>query len=450
MGGEKMLAAGLRIGSSKLAIALSAKGISIAATGAFGKILTALGGFGGPLGAAAAAVVGFVVGKILEKIDWTKVKRFFKENGGIFAIALLGGGAFLGSVPLATAGVLALGAGLVTSGGASAFGAATLASLGILGAAIIIRITKPVIITLITIPIAVAIILLIINSGAYVVPPTGKESGANPYIQIEKVANPTGPFENSDLPLSIEYSIKVSAKKGPLTNIVFSDTCQVITEGGTKECPSELPIDVPSEISPSSPYTFSYGSSYSGPNYKDSLIVNTLTVQADTVDGSQQSIATASIRIGDPPDSCPNDSWPIAGDGGLNDVTQGPSAPGCSHKNLNNAIDIGVLGATVVAVNSGVVTVGQDSCVGKYIKITSSCGSTTFSALYGHLGVVSVKNGQAVTLGQTLGITDNTGSCTSGPHLHFEFQTASIPIVQTPYLKRNVPIRCCTRSSCNP
>jgi hypothetical protein len=451
--GSGFLTAGIKFGQSSLKIMAASSGIKIAATGFFGKALAALGGLGGPVGLAAGAVLGVVIGKIIEKIDWKKVKKAIPwVLGGILGFGTFSiAGPILGIVVgLGTYGLLAAGTG---GGGlgAAAVGGAIALLLARIGKAFMFTVAKPIIVFLIVFPIFVAIVLFIINSGAYIVPPTTTGFGSNPYIQIEKIPSPAGPFENFNLPLSIKYSIKVIAKKGPLTNVVITDSCQVITESGTKECSSGLPTDIPSEISPTSPYTFSYNYNYSGDGYKDSLVVNTLTITADTVDGSQQAITTASIKIGDPPDSCPNDSWPVAGDGGINRVTQGPSSPpGCSHNGYDNAIDIGVSGKTIVAVNSGVVTVGQDSCVGKYIKIASTCGSTKFSVLYGHLGVVGVKDGQTVTMGQALGVSDNTGSCTTGPHLHFEFKTASIPVVQKPYLKRDIPIRCCSIYSCNP
>lgn len=448
IGGEKMLAVGLKIGSSKLAIALSSKGISVAATGFFGKALTALGSLGGPIGIAVGAVLGVVLGKIIEKIDWSKVKKAIPYILGLVvgAPVLL----IVGPVAGVAAGFVTFG---VASGGASIGGAGL--AIGLLlkrfGKGFFSVAIKPFLIFFLIAPVVIVIVLFIINSGAYIVPPTGSTvNSVNPYIDVKKTATPTGPFENTDLPLVVTYNVIISAKKGPLTNLSLRDTCQAITRNGNIDCPTNTPSDIPDQISPSVPYSYSYDVDYPDGQYEDSLIINTLTVTADTTDGIKDTITSASIKVGDPPDSCPNDSWPIAGSVGLNSVTQGPSAPACSHENLGNAIDIGVDGEIIVAVHSGIVTVGEDSCVGKYIKITSVCGSTPFSTLYAHLGAVTVRNGQSVTLGQTLGITDNTGTCTSGPHLHFEFQTSSIPIVQKPYLIRNIPSRCCTRMSCNP
>ncbi len=433
--------AGLLLGKIGMQAA-SAKVLAMVGTGIMPVVGTIIG-----------AVLGAIFGKLIEKIDWSKVKKALPWIlGAVVGVPVL---IFVGPV----AGVVV---GVGTFGVLSAIGGPrglTTAGIGISIALLLKRLgkgffsvaIKPFLVFFLVAPVVIVIILFIINSGAYIVPPTGSTvNSVNPYIDVKKIANPAGPFENTNLPLTITYNVTISAKKGPLTNLSLRDTCQAITRNGNVDCPTNMPSDIPDQISPSVPYSYSYDVNYPAGQYEDSLIINTLTVTADTTDGVKDAIASASIKVGDPPDSCPSDSWPIAGNVGLNSVTQGPSAPACSHENLDNAIDIGVDGEIIIAVHSGIVTVGEDSCVGKYIKITSVCGSTPFSTLYAHLGAVTVRNGQSVTLGQTLGITDNTGTCTSGPHLHFEFQTSSIPIVQKPYLIRNIPSRCCTRMSCNP
>ncbi len=445
------VAAGTAAATASTAVAGAAGGATtgIAAGAAAGATV------GAPLGPVAliTAALGAIVSWIGSKIDWTKVKKALPVIfAGIFG---LGAAVFVGpivgvAVGLGTFGVMSVARG---PGGLSVagIGLATALLLRRLAKGFFDVTVKPLIIFLLVAPVVIAIILFIINSGAYVVPPSDTTLGStNAFVDVKKVVSPGGSFENSDIPLKITYTITVTAKKGPLTNITFKDICQVITAKGTTSCPSQSPTNVPTEISPSSPYSYSYDVVYSGDNYIDSLVINTLTVSAYTAEGQKDTVTSASVKIGSPPDSCPSNAWPIAGGVGLNQVTQGPSAPNCSHASLKNAIDIGVDGETIIAVHSGIATVGQDSCVGKYIKITSVCGSSPFTTLYGHLGVVTVKNGQAVTLGQTLGITDNTGTCTSGPHLHFEFQSVNIPVVQKPYLVRDIPARCCTRTSCNP
>ncbi len=422
-------------------------------TASLATTLAFLGSWATPVASAIIFVATWLAGKIIEPILlWVKKHQ---EDLKILGLIMLGGGALVNSIPIIViGGLIFVPVALKTGFSMAGIAARTAFLFGRIGASMAITIGTPIIVAIIVFPILVTIILFIINSGAYIVPPS--LPGLNfesPYVGVDKTASPPGPFQNSDLPLTIEYTITITAKKGTLTNIHFSESCQVIKKGASVSCPSitgGIP-QPPESISPTTPFSFKYSITYAAGTFVDSLVVNSFTVTADAAGVSGvRGVGSTSIRIGNPPEDCPNNAWPIEGNGGLNAVVQGPSAPGCTHQNLNNAIDIGVDGATVVAVHSGIVTVGEDSCTGKTIKISSTCGSVPFSSFYAHLGAVTVSTGQKVSVGQAIGISDNTGSCTSGPHLHFSFQTSSIPKVQKPYLIRDIPIGCCTISTCNP
>jgi murein DD-endopeptidase MepM/ murein hydrolase activator NlpD len=89
--------------------------------------------------------------------------------------------------------------------------------------------------------------------------------------------------------------------------------------------------------------------------------------------------------------------------------------------NPHKAIDYGVpVGTPVQAAASGTVKqVGSgsgDRSYGIYIEIDHGNG---YSTLYAHLSSVQVSVGQAVTQGQVIGLSGQTGYAT-GPHLHFE------------------------------
>lgn len=89
----------------------------------------------------------------------------------------------------------------------------------------------------------------------------------------------------------------------------------------------------------------------------------------------------------------------------------------------HNAIDIGMpVGTPVLAALSGTVlatgnTDATPGCYsfGKWVMIKHPNGLAT---LYSHLSTISVSSGQAVTTGQTVGLSGMTGYAT-GPHLHF-------------------------------
>lgn len=102
----------------------------------------------------------------------------------------------------------------------------------------------------------------------------------------------------------------------------------------------------------------------------------------------------------------------------------------------HGAIDIagdGIMGADVIAAQSGVVVYCEDYCYhnwskdyyascdcgggyGNYIMIDHGDGKMT---VYAHLSSVLVEPGQQVRRGQVIGFVGSTGRST-GPHLHFE------------------------------
>ena len=87
----------------------------------------------------------------------------------------------------------------------------------------------------------------------------------------------------------------------------------------------------------------------------------------------------------------------------------------------HNGIDLPApTGVKVSAVQGGVVIVSTyaPSSYGNYIVIDHGNGRTT---LYGHLSSRSVKEGNVVKQGQTIGLVGSTGSSTA-PHLHLELK----------------------------
>lgn len=101
----------------------------------------------------------------------------------------------------------------------------------------------------------------------------------------------------------------------------------------------------------------------------------------------------------------------------------------------HGAIDIaggGIMGATVVAADSGTVAYAYSGCshnwgkdgyscgcgggYGNYVMIDHGNGKIT---IYAHLTSVAVSTGQYVSKGQMVGTVGTTGYST-GPHLHFE------------------------------
>jgi murein DD-endopeptidase MepM/ murein hydrolase activator NlpD len=96
---------------------------------------------------------------------------------------------------------------------------------------------------------------------------------------------------------------------------------------------------------------------------------------------------------------------------------------GQGHNGVDFAASIGtpvkaVLGGTVQEINQGAVTLCQ---YGKWVLVKHPNGLTS---LYAHLSSISVAKGQAVTAGQTVGLSGDTGYAT-GPHLHLTLYISS-------------------------
>lgn len=263
------------------------------------------------------ATVGYLFGKILEKVNWAKVKKFMGEY--VLPLAV-GGGLVMFGAPVA---------GLVAGG--LMFGVArgaTLASmtagahgvLGFIGSSIGIAIATPVIIAILVIPPLVAFIMLVINNSAYVVPPSISTTGAdNPYMLVTKTANPSKTTNSTNNKTTVAYTVEIRALKSPLTNLRLVDAeCTVIKKNNAKiNCPPE---DIPEfeadlSISPTSPYSFTFFVNYDS-GYGDALVFDTITIAADTIEESNiVTEGSASVCFGDCPQNCAKvsndaDDWP--------------------------------------------------------------------------------------------------------------------------------------------
>jgi hypothetical protein len=103
---------------------------------------------------------------------------------------------------------------------------------------------------------------------------------------------------------------------------------------------------------------------------------------------------------------------------------------------------------TIIAHSDGKVTFCQtgkknnklavgDASYGNCVKIDHGNG---YETLYAHLATVSVKFGQTVKKGQTIGVMGNTGR-SYGAHLHFEVRLDNKHIDPTPYLEADLPLK---------
>ena len=93
----------------------------------------------------------------------------------------------------------------------------------------------------------------------------------------------------------------------------------------------------------------------------------------------------------------------------------------------HRGIDYGTpIGTKILASEDGTVTTVASLSVGygNYVLIKHADG---YETVYAHLSQILVRQGQAVSQGDVIGLSGNTGNST-GPHLHFEVRKNGIKI----------------------
>ncbi len=102
------------------------------------------------------------------------------------------------------------------------------------------------------------------------------------------------------------------------------------------------------------------------------------------------------------------------------------------NRRMHTGTDFGAASGTPVsaAASGTVVTASSDGGYGNTVGIRHAAGLTT---RYSHLSSISVRVGDTVSAGDTVGRVGCTGTCT-GPHLHFETWEWGIPVNPMLYL----------------
>ncbi|MGW2112358.1 M23 family metallopeptidase [Streptomyces sp. NPDC001948] len=108
---------------------------------------------------------------------------------------------------------------------------------------------------------------------------------------------------------------------------------------------------------------------------------------------------------------------PVPGNHTTNYRASGSNWSSGSHSGIDFPV---AAGTSVKTITSGtVVTAGWGGAYGNQVVVKHADGHYS---QYGHLSSLSVSAGQAVTVGQQIGLSGSTGNST-GPHLHFEVRT---------------------------
>ncbi len=167
--------------SSGLATVIPASeaGAAVIGAGTQATLTTAAAGAGATAGNIVVPIIGAVIGAVIGYLS-SKVIPFIQRNFNKVLIgigtALFGLGFLLASTPIMLGGLGTAGAGLIGAAGGvgpalSAAGGFTAGAIGAVGAMVVSSLVVPLVATLIGVPIVVALIIFIINSGAYIVPP---------------------------------------------------------------------------------------------------------------------------------------------------------------------------------------------------------------------------------------------------------------------------------------
>ncbi len=139
-------------------------------------------------------------------------------------------------------------------------------------------------------------------------------------------------------------------------------------------------------------------------------------------------------------------TWPMAGvitqGFGPSEIAIEPAVTlaGITYPHFHTGIDIAsTLGTPVRAAADGVVALagaetdglGHLVGYGNYVVVAHANNMIT---LYGHLEQVLVHPGQAVHVGDPIGLEGSTGNST-GPHVHFELRIHGVPTNPAPYVR---------------
>lgn len=123
------------------------------------------------------------------------------------------------------------------------------------------------------------------------------------FIDVTKSATPT--VYKEELPVTIEYKVTVIAKEKALRNISVSERFSVYQPEGNATAPPAPQVNFPRSLGAVEAATAAFSVEL-GPQFKDSIVTNTIVVTADVADGPQGESTTrsASVRLGDVPSGC--------------------------------------------------------------------------------------------------------------------------------------------------
>lgn len=103
-------------------------------------------------------------------------------------------------------------------------------------------------------------------------------------------------------------------------------------------------------------------------------------------------------------------------------------------ESFHTGIDVGVKENTPVAVvaDGKVVEAGESKAYGNYVLVVHENGLKTY---YAHCNEITVKKDIVVRQGEIIAYSGNTGTYSTGPHLHFEVRSADTTVNPVKYIR---------------
>ena len=113
--------------------------------------------------------------------------------------------------------------------------------------------------------------------------------------------------------------------------------------------------------------------------------------------------------------------------------------PILKHRRMHTGLDVVVnTGTKVYAPGNGTIKkVGYRSGYGKVVEIDHGFG---YTSLYAHLSKISVKRGRKIKRGDLLGLSGQTGSMATGPHLHYEVKHKGIALNPRNFIFKDIKL----------
>ncbi|MFH1896035.1 MAG: peptidoglycan DD-metalloendopeptidase family protein [bacterium] len=273
------------------------------------------------------------------------------------------------------------------------------------------------------------IVVMVVGSAFFDYGPHGPAIGpsgppASAYVQVAKSASITSVPNDTETPVT--YTVTITANDD-IANLTASDEITMHSALGSVSLGSFASPALPPALAKGDTFSFDYPFLVpANGSLNDSLVVNVLTLSVSTSAGDTVTTSgQASIMVGSPPAGLPPTLPPVAGGvcpplGEYGAPRETCTAFGICTPYAHQGVDVAVPYKTPVKSpfpgEATVADLGSTRQGGIYVTLKSGEYEVTFR----HLESNAVKKGDTVYPGQAVAFVNNTGTNTTGNHLHFE------------------------------